>query len=159
MKNFLTIAFMSMLTLVLVWCGGNAKPKWAAPQVCNKTQCFTVELADTPKEQQEWLMYREEMADDAGMLFVFDNPTWTEFWMKNTKIPLDMIRISEAGEVLYIKEYAAPCSEEDSANNTCQLFGPEKWVLAKYVLEVNANKTREAGIYEWITVDIYNVDE
>lgn len=158
MKKFLTLSALTLSFITLTGCGGNAKPQWAAPQVCNKTQCFTVEIADTAQEQQEWLMYREEMADDAGMLFVFDNPTWTEFWMKNTKIPLDMIWISEAGEVLYIKEYAAPCSEEDSANNDCQLFWPEKWVLAKYVLEVNANKTREAGIYEGITVDIYNAD-
>jgi hypothetical protein len=50
--------------------------------------------------------------------------------------------------VLYIKEYAPPCSAEDSEKNDCQLFGPPEGTTASYVLEVNANKTREAGIYE-----------
>jgi hypothetical protein len=37
------------------------------------------------------------------------------------------------------------------------LFGPPEGTTASYVLEVNANKTREAGIYEWVKLDLYNI--
>src|SRR6185437_6444927 len=52
---------------------------------------FTVELATTPAQQEQGLMYRHSMAADAGMLFDFGHPTTTAFWMKNTLIPLDML--------------------------------------------------------------------
>lgn len=160
-KIFLWVAFFMSTWLLLTGCWGwsdSAEPTWWwTPQVCNKTECFSVEIADEPDEITKWLMWREELADDAGMLFVFEALGHHRFWMKNTLIPLDIIRLNENGEVVYIKEYAPPCSEEDSANNTCQLFGPEEWVLAKYVLEVNANKTRTAWIYEWIKMDLYNI--
>ena len=154
---------MVSIWLVLAWCGGSWAEKSASngdttPQVCNDTQCFKVEVASTVEAQQQWLMWVEEMADDRGMLFAFQNPWVHEFRMKNTLIPLDMIRMDDTGEVLYIKEYAPPCSEEDSAKNDCQLFGPPEGTTATYVLELNAYKTREAGIYEWLVLDLYNVN-
>lgn len=49
------------------------------------------ELADTALKRAQGLMFREHIADDRGMLFIFgDAQPWT-FWMKNTKIPLDII--------------------------------------------------------------------
>src|SRR5262252_5443292 len=50
---------------------------------------FRVELALTPAEQERGLMYRQALATDAGMLFVFDRTSMHTFWMKNTLIPLD----------------------------------------------------------------------
>ena len=151
-----------LLWSVLVWCswgwsaGTGAGEVWDA-KVCNGTDCFNVQIASTTEQLQQWLMWVEEMADDAWMLFVFQNPWIHEFWMKNTLIPLDMIWLNEEGEVLYVKEYAPPCSPEDSVANNCQLFGPPEGTLASYVLEVNANKTREVGIYEGVKLDLYNV--
>ena len=159
MKN-LTLVWLIWMWLVLAWCswGSTAKPTWdGTPQVCNEAKCFKVDLADTVETQKTGLMNVEEMAPDAGMLFVFDNPWVHRFWMKNTLIPLDMIWIADSWEVLYIKEYAPPCTPEDSANDDCQLFWPPDGTQAKYVLEVNANSTREYGIYEGIVVDLYNV--
>ena len=52
---------------------------------------FTIEVADDPKERSLGLMNRDSMAKSAGMLFVYDHPQKTVFWMKNTLIPLDMI--------------------------------------------------------------------
>jgi len=103
-------------------------------------------------------MWVEEMAADKWMLFAFENPGVHRFWMKDTLIPLDMIWMDDKGEVLYIKEYAPPCSAEDSAIGDCQLFGPPEGTTASYVLEVNANNTREAGIYEGIKLDLYNIN-
>jgi len=99
----------------------------------------------------------ESMPDDSWMLFVFENPGIHQFRMKNTLIPLDIIRLDDQGEVLYVKEYAPPCSAEDSAADDCQLFGPPEGTLASYVLEINANKTREVGIYKWSQLDLINV--
>jgi len=98
------------------------------------------------------------MAEDAGMLCVFENLGRNKFWMKNTLIPLDMLWLAEDGEVLYMKEYAPPCGEEASKNNDCQLFGPPEGTLAKYVLEVNANTARELGISEGTKLGVYNVN-
>lgn len=72
---------------------------------------FTVELATTPAQQEQGLMYRRSMAPDAGMLFDFGQPTPTTFWMKNTLIPLDMLFVGADGRIVNIHERAVPMSE------------------------------------------------
>src|SRR5687768_11128113 len=52
---------------------------------------FNVEVVDTPETRAEGLMFRQELADDAGMLFDFQQEREVSFWMRNTFIPLDMI--------------------------------------------------------------------
>jgi uncharacterized membrane protein (UPF0127 family) len=72
---------------------------------------FTVELADSPEEQAQGLMYRESMPSAAGMLFVFPQPKQATFWMKNTLIPLDMIFADASGRVTRVHSNAIPQDE------------------------------------------------
>lgn len=55
----------------------------------------TIEVAITPEEQRQGLMYRESMPENHGMLFVNEQPRFLSFWMKNTRIPLDIAYIRE----------------------------------------------------------------
>lgn len=73
---------------------------------------FYVELAEKPSEQAKGLMYRKEMADDAGMIFKFKKQKPLGFWMKNTYIPLDIIFIDQDGVIKSIHENAVPKSLE-----------------------------------------------
>lgn len=100
---------------------------------------LTVELADTPKERAIGLMFREYMAPNAGMLFVFNKPGKYSFWMKNTKIPLDMLWINENLEIVHIEENVPICVE-----SVCPSY--KSPILASYVLEVNAGWVRENEI-------------
>ncbi|MGK9234896.1 DUF192 domain-containing protein [Inquilinus limosus] len=93
---------------------------------------FTIELALTPEQQQRGLMFRESMAPDAGMLFVFDREEPQAFWMKNTLIPLDMIFIRADGTIANIVEKAAPQTLDPRSSD-----GP-----AKAVLELNGGIAR-----------------
>jgi uncharacterized membrane protein (UPF0127 family) len=74
---------------------------------------FTVELASTPDQRGQGLMYRREMARDGGMLFDF-GPRYgrASMWMKNTYIPLDMLFIKSDGEIESIAERTTPHSLE-----------------------------------------------
>lgn len=56
-----------------------------------------VELAVTPQQQQRGLMRRASMPENQGMLFVFSKPKQMSFWMRNTKIPLDIGYFTEDG--------------------------------------------------------------
>lgn len=58
-------------------------------------QALTVEVARTPEEQQRGLMEREVLPEDVGMLFPSERPEQKVFWMKNTRIPLDMLWIRD----------------------------------------------------------------
>ncbi|HEY7376781.1 MAG TPA: DUF192 domain-containing protein, partial [Polyangia bacterium] len=69
---------------------------------------FKVELAITSAEHERGLMFREQMAPDAGMLFISDSPRRQVFWMKNTLIPLDMIFIGADWRIAGIVENAEP---------------------------------------------------
>ena len=71
---------------------------------------FTVEIAVTADERAKGLMYRTELAPDAGMLFDFAVPQPVYMWMKNTYIPLDMLFIRADGRIARIAADTTPLS-------------------------------------------------
>ena len=62
-------------------------------------QTLQLELARTPKTRETGLMYRENLPKGEGMIFVFENPQPQRFWMKNTRIPLDIGYFSADGRL------------------------------------------------------------
>jgi len=98
---------------------------------------FRVEVADTPETRARGLMYVEEMAPGAGMLFVYPEPQpRVGFWMKNTLIPLDMIFMDATGTVQSVHVMARPHDET-------LIPGGEG---IQYVLELNGGVARDMGI-------------
>lgn len=97
---------------------------------------FTVELAITPAQQEQGLMYRRSMAPDAGMLFDFGHPQPTTFWMKNTLIPLDMLFVGADGRIANIHERAVPMSEEMISSQG----------MVRAVIELNGGTASRLGI-------------
>jgi len=95
-----------------------------------------IEIADTDEKREFGLMYRDALTDDAGMLFVFPAPAHRMFWMKNTKIPLDMLFADASGRVIGIVANAEPYSKTPSGVPGDSL----------YVLEVNGGACRRLGI-------------
>jgi uncharacterized membrane protein (UPF0127 family) len=94
-----------------------------------------VEVASTRAETQAGLMFRESLAPDAGMLFIFPIQRHQSFWMKNTLIPLDMFFISSSWEVVGVVENAEPLTEVPR-----EVDGD-----SQYVLEVNAGFAKKHG--------------
>ena len=71
------------------------------------------ELADTALKRAQGLMFREQLPDDRGMLFIFgDAQPWT-FWMKNTKIPLDILWLDKNGTIIHIEANVPICTRVD----------------------------------------------
>jgi uncharacterized membrane protein (UPF0127 family) len=90
---------------------------------------YRLELALTPEEQEQGLMYRESLPEREGMLFVFPDEALHSFWMKNTMIPLDMIWMDRSGRVLYVSADTPPCKADP-----CPTYGPR--TPARMVLEI-----------------------
>ncbi|WP_421950534.1 DUF192 domain-containing protein [Pelagibacterium sp.] len=97
---------------------------------------FTVEIADSPEETSRGLMFREELAPDAGMLFDFINERPASFWMQNTLIPLDMLFIKADGEIVRIHENAIPM-------DTTPIPSGEP---VRFVLEIPGGRSAELGL-------------
>ncbi len=95
-------------------------------------QSWIVEIAKTPAQRHQGLMFREELEVGTGMLFVFEEEDFHSFWMKNTLIPLDIIWIGKDMNVIETHTLQ-PCSTEE-----CPTTEPSQ--KAKYVLEINAGE-------------------
>ena len=133
--------YKCFLAITLLACvAGSACAKDTGARVVVHTQGgdvpVAVEIADTPQKRALGLMYRKELAPEAGMLFLFDASDHLTFWMKNTVLPLDMIFITDDKHVLGIVKNAAPF--------TTTSRGVEG--KSRYVLEVNAGFTDRHGV-------------
>jgi len=82
-----------------------------------QTHRFVIEMARTPEQQQQGLMFRNKMDANAGMLFVYKTPQPITMWMYQTNIPLDMLFIAADGRVANIHQRAVPHSTATIASD------------------------------------------
>ena len=128
-----------MLGAALLLC---APPAFALPrsdllvQTGSSQFRFDVEIADDAAERAEGLMYRETMADNAGMLFLYPAPQQVQFWMKNTPMSLDIVFVRTDGTIARIAERTTPFSEDMIPS------GEE----VRAVLEVKAGMMHQLGV-------------
>jgi uncharacterized membrane protein (UPF0127 family) len=136
---------ISLLALVLSACDDRAADGSGAGGLQRLTiesasggHVFKIEVAVTPEQQAQGLMFRRHLDADAGMLFVHEREDVVTMWMKNTFIPLDMIFIARNGRVARIAERTVPHSEAVVSSGEA--------VVA--VLEVNGGTAAHLGIKE-----------
>lgn len=118
------------------------------PSVVLQGQRFTVELADTQEKQALGLMFRDSLPDDHGMLFVFPSEGLRGFWMKNTRIPLDIMYFDADLKLVSVAENAQPCRTQRCPSYPSA--GP-----ARYVLELNAGKAAELDLRQGDPLELH----
>lgn len=130
-----------MRTLLVVLGVASANLGCAAgdPQVRLKGETFSVDLAVTRQEQARGLMFVESMPPDRGMLFIFPGEAPRSFWMRNTRIPLDILYFDSDLALVSVAANARPC-----AADPCPTY-PSR-APARYVLELNAGKAESLGV-------------
>lgn len=101
---------------------------------------YRVEIADNDEERTRGLMFREEMAAGHGMLFIHDREEPLAYWMKNTKIPLDILYFDTARKLVSQQRGVPPCS----LGNHCPSYPSN--ASARYVLELNAGEAARLNL-------------
>ena len=112
---------------------------------------FTIfaELAITPDQRSTGLMSRTSLAPDRGMLFTFSEPGYWIFWMKNTKMALDILWLNEKGGIVSIEHRAPICTRKD---NLCPRYRPTAPAIA--VLELGAGQAKKLNLSVGIKLEI-----
>jgi len=89
----------------------------AAPRIILPDKsAVIVEIASDDPTREQGLMYRDHMADDRGMIFLFPQSGDYPFWMKNTLIPLDMIWMDADHRIVHIAHNVPPCKADPCPN-------------------------------------------
>jgi uncharacterized membrane protein (UPF0127 family) len=131
-RSFLLLVVLTVLSSVSAC---QAQPKVTISTKDREVE-FLVEVADTAGKRQMGLQYRQSLADDRGMIFLFPSESVQTFWMKNTPISLDMIFINRNRKIVGIVERTVPFSL-DSRSVT---------EPSQYVLEISGGLARRYGI-------------
>ncbi len=127
-KSFLILLFF----ILLISCAQKIKSHYAVINDFN----IPLELAVSNEERSKGLMFRESL--EGGMLFVFEKEEPLYFWMKNTKIPLDIIFVDKNYKIVDFKQNFQPCTTEK-----CEVYESKP---AKYALEINAGLIKENNV-------------
>ncbi len=130
--SLLLLAALS-LTLALAACAKSG----ASVDIGGKT--YSVELAETPEQQERGLMFRDSMPEDHGMLFIFPDTALRGFWMKNCKFPQDMLFFDADMRLISVQKRVPVCTGEP-----CPSYS--SGAPAKYVLELNAGQADKIGV-------------
>ncbi len=128
-KLLIILLLLAAITAFFMFKKNQSQPPLS--EVCFKDYCFEVELAKTMEEKTSGLMFRKELAQNRGMLFIYNQEGYYSIWMKNTLIPLDIIWLNQNREVVFLVKDAPPTQGDNFAR-----FEPDK--PARYILEINA---------------------
>lgn len=140
--KIISISFLGIVCIAISSCKEDAKPvkqvvitfKSEGELILRKAstdsiiKSIDIEIADDDYQTQTGMMYRDALEVHQGMLFVFPKAEYHSFYMKNTKIPLDIIYIDSDKKIVSIQKNAQPFDE-----NSLPSKAP-----AQYVLEINA---------------------
>lgn len=130
---------------VLIWCGAGiagCAPGVAEIRTTEGVQRISVELAADEASRSRGLMHRRQLAEDSGMLFLFEQSREVAFWMRNTLIPLDMIFIAESGRVVKVHANAVPHDDTAISSGT----------PVRAVLEIPGGRAAQLGIVSGVVL-------
>jgi uncharacterized membrane protein (UPF0127 family) len=99
----------------------------------------SIDIADTEPVRDRGLMFRDHLAPNEGMIFVFPESGYYPFWMKNTLIPLDMLWLDAQSRIVSIARSVPPCKADP-----CPSYPPD--ANASYVIEVVSGFSRQHGL-------------
>ena len=105
-------------------------------------QRYQVEIADDDAERARGLMFRDELAAGTGMIFLHDREEPQAYWMKNTKIPLDILYFDNTRKLVAQQRDVPPCT----AGNACPSYPSN--APARYVLELNAGEAAKLKLQD-----------
>ncbi|HWE01821.1 MAG TPA: DUF192 domain-containing protein [Tepidisphaeraceae bacterium] len=133
MKLLSSVALLVLAALL----GGCQQSPAALPVVSMKigNQTFHLEVAATPESQETGLMKRDGMPEHHGMIFVFPQDEVRNFWMKNTRFPLDIVFLNSGGVVVSIRQMIAYDESLTSSDSP-----------ARYAIELNKGAAAAAGL-------------
>ena len=103
-----------------------------------KGRRFEVEIAADDASRTRGLMFRDSLAEDRGMLFIFDRAEPLAFWMRNTRIPLDILYFDSDLKLVSVARGVPPCTTQQ-----CPSYPSA--APARYTLELNAGMAKRLG--------------
>ncbi|RJF86719.1 DUF192 domain-containing protein [Oleomonas cavernae] len=133
----------ALLVLALVRAGAAHAEQLTIVSAAGTRHAFQVEIADEDAERMKGLMFREQLASDAGMLFLYPRPVGIVMWMKNTPLPLDMLFVDQKGIITSIAADTVPYSTDR--------IPADRLVIG--VLEVNAGTAARLHIVPGDRID------
>ena len=130
--------------LVLLLLSGCAN---GAPWVKIGGERYAVEIADDDAERARGLMFRDVLAEGHGMLFIHVSEEPQSYWMKNTRIPLDILYFDDSRRLVAQQRDVPPCSLGDA----CPPYPSD--APARYVLELNAGEAARLDLQDGATIE------
>jgi len=109
-------------------------------------QRYSVEVADDDAERARGLMFRDSMEAGHGMLFIHDQEAPQAYWMKNTRIPLDILYFDDERTLVSQRRDVPPCT----LGNRCPSYASD--APARYVLELNAGEAARLRLQDGATI-------
>jgi uncharacterized protein len=141
LKNSITILVTLAIVAGMIFIVYSAMTRYSQVVLGGKT--FVVDTARTTYSLQRGLSYRESLADDGGMFFIFSKEDKYGFWMKDMNFPIDIIWINSDMKIVHIEKSVATSTYP-------KVFTPE--APAKYVLEISAGQTDALKVKKGDTV-------
>lgn len=122
------------LAILLLPCVAHAAPD-VIPLTLPSGKVLQVELMVKDEDRAMGLMFRPDLPQDRGLLFVFEEAGFHGIWMKNCRFPIDIVWLDATGRVVHLAEAVPPCAKEP-----CPVYQPMR--KAVYVVELNAGQAR-----------------
>jgi uncharacterized membrane protein (UPF0127 family) len=135
MKRWLVLP----LAFLTTYCSGQAGGDKFAKVYFPDGFSVTAELARSDEERARGLMFREKMAEDQAMLFLFETEEAHSFWMKNMRFAIDILWLDAQKRIVHLEKTVPPCPRDP-----CPSYAPS--AAASFVLELQAGFAEKHGL-------------